>query len=183
MPLIDTSFKRVVDIIGPIAPRVKQDITLVKYATRYPEAVPLKKITTEAVTDSLKKVLKGLSGVGSYIDDIVIYSDSWEEHLRTLKELFGRLRRARITARPTECLLEENRMENSMSNHQEASEILPRFSRLLQRPHPSLRRDLSATVRPLQERKARTSTMERSTGACVLTVQGVSATRTSIEAS
>ena len=49
----------------------------------------------------LKKVLKGLSGVGSYIDDIVIYSDSWEEHLRTLKELFGRLRRARITARPT----------------------------------------------------------------------------------
>ena len=33
----------------------------------------------------LKKVLEGLSGVGSYIDDIVIYSDSWEEHLRTLK--------------------------------------------------------------------------------------------------
>ena len=53
----------------------------------------------------LKEVLEGLSGVGSYIDDIVIYSDSWEEHLRTLKELFGRLRRARITARPTKCLL------------------------------------------------------------------------------
>ena len=43
----------------------------------------------------LKKVLEGLSGVSSYIDDIAIYSDSWEEHLRTLKELFGRLRRAR----------------------------------------------------------------------------------------
>ena len=36
----------------------------------------------------LKKVLEGLSGVGSYIDDI----GSWEEHLRTLKELFGKLR-------------------------------------------------------------------------------------------
>ena len=59
----------------------------------------------------LKKVLEGLSGVGSYINDIVIYSDSWEEHLRTLKELFGRLRRARITARPTKCLLGANRME------------------------------------------------------------------------
>ena len=45
----------------------------------------------------LKKVLEGLSEVDSYIDDIVIYSDSCEEHLRTLKELFGRLRRARIT--------------------------------------------------------------------------------------
>ena len=53
----------------------------------------------------------GLSGVGSYIDDIVIYSDSWEEHLRTLKELFGRLGRARTTARPTKCLLGATRME------------------------------------------------------------------------
>ena len=59
----------------------------------------------------MKKVLEGLSGVGSYIDDIVIYSDSWEEHLRTLKELFGRLRRARITAQPTTCLLGATRME------------------------------------------------------------------------
>ena len=59
----------------------------------------------------LKKGLEGLSGVSSYIDDIVIYSDSWEEHLRTLKELFCTLRRARSTARPTKCLLGANRME------------------------------------------------------------------------
>ena len=53
----------------------------------------------------------GLSEVSSYIDDILVYNDSWEEHLRTLKELFGRLRRARITARSTKCLLIANRME------------------------------------------------------------------------
>ena len=52
----------------------------------------------DTLVRGLKKVLEGLSGVGSYIEDIVIYSDSWGEHLRTLKELFGRLRRARITA-------------------------------------------------------------------------------------
>ena len=59
MPLIDTPFKRVeVDIIGPIA-RGKSEaghryiLTLVDYATRHPEAVPLKKITTEAVTEAL----------------------------------------------------------------------------------------------------------------------------------
>ena len=46
----------------------------------------------------LRKILDGIPGVGSYIDDIVIYSDSWEDHIRTLKELFGRLRKARITA-------------------------------------------------------------------------------------
>ena len=61
----------------------------------------------------LKKVLEGLSGVGNYIDDlhVVIYNDSWEEHLKTLKELFGRLRRARITARPKKCFLGADRMK------------------------------------------------------------------------
>ena len=29
----------------------------------------------------LKKVLEELSGVGSYIDDIIVYNDSWEEHV------------------------------------------------------------------------------------------------------
>ena len=58
-----------------------------------------------------QKVLEGLPGVGSCIDDIVIYSNIWEEHLRIFKELFGRLRRARITARPTKCLLGANRMK------------------------------------------------------------------------
>ena len=58
MPLIDTPFKRVaVDIVGPIATPSEVGhryiLTLVDYATRYPEAVPLKKITTEAVAEAL----------------------------------------------------------------------------------------------------------------------------------
>ena len=53
MPLIDTPFKRVaVDIVRPIAPPSEAG-HLVDYATRYPEAVPLKKITTEAVAEAL----------------------------------------------------------------------------------------------------------------------------------
>ena len=50
------------------------------------------------LVQGLKKVPEGLSGVGCYIGDIVICSDSWEEHLSTLKELFCRLQRAGITA-------------------------------------------------------------------------------------
>ena len=59
MPLIDTPFKRVlaVDIVGPIASPSEAGhwyiLTLVDYATRYPEAVQLKKITTEAVAEAL----------------------------------------------------------------------------------------------------------------------------------
>ena len=58
MPLIDQPFKRVaVDLVGPIHPPSEAGhryiLTLVDYATRYPEAVPLKQISTEAVAEAL----------------------------------------------------------------------------------------------------------------------------------
>ena len=70
----------------------------------------------------LRKILEGMPGDGSYVDDIVIYSDSWEDHIKTLKELFGRLRKARITARPTKCLLGASRME--FLGHQVGGDII-----------------------------------------------------------
>ncbi len=58
MPLIDTPFKRVaVDIVGPIFPATdrknKYILTLVDYATRYPEAIALPSIETERVAEAL----------------------------------------------------------------------------------------------------------------------------------
>ena len=59
----------------------------------------------------LRKILEGMPRVGSYIYDTVKYSESWEDdHLRILKELFGRLRKERITAQPTMFLLGASRM-------------------------------------------------------------------------
>ena len=58
MPLNDMPFKGVaVDIVGPIAPPSEAGhryiLTLVDYVTRYLVAVPLKKITNEAVAEAL----------------------------------------------------------------------------------------------------------------------------------
>ncbi len=58
MPLMDTPFKRVaVDIIGPIFPASEKGnrfiLTMVDYATRYPEAVALPSIETERVAEAI----------------------------------------------------------------------------------------------------------------------------------
>ena len=58
MPLIDTPFKRVaVDIVGSNEPRSDKKsryiLTMIDYATRYPEAVALPSIETERVAEAL----------------------------------------------------------------------------------------------------------------------------------
>ena len=58
MPLMDLPFKRVaVDLIGKITlasdKRHRYVLTLVDYATHYPEAVSLKNIDTETVAKAL----------------------------------------------------------------------------------------------------------------------------------
>ena len=61
MPVIDIPFRRVaVDIVGPLVPITDKGnryiLTLVDYATRYPEAVALPSIETERVAEALVEV-------------------------------------------------------------------------------------------------------------------------------
>src|SRR5678816_875237 len=62
---IRDSFKRVaVDIVGPINPPSQEGfkyiLTLVDYSTRYPEAVPMKNITTQTVANALVDIYSRL---------------------------------------------------------------------------------------------------------------------------
>ncbi|XP_060073585.1 uncharacterized protein LOC132553365 [Ylistrum balloti] len=53
----------------------------------------------------MRILLESMKNIESFIDDILIYTKTWEEHLAILRELFVRLRKAMITARPTKCAL------------------------------------------------------------------------------
>ena len=44
-------------------------------------------------------VVSGLEGCAAYIDDVVIYSHSWEQHVRQLRSLFIRLKEANLTVK------------------------------------------------------------------------------------
>ena len=61
MPLIDTPFQRVAtDLVGPFSPiterRNRYILTMIDYATRYPEAIALPSIDTECVAEGLIEI-------------------------------------------------------------------------------------------------------------------------------
>ena len=53
----------------------------------------------------MTKLLKGMKNVEFYWDDILVHTCTWEEHLKTLRELFKRLAQAGMTIRPNKCVL------------------------------------------------------------------------------
>lgn len=61
------------------------------------------KTAAATFTKLMRTVLNGLRNVEHYIDDILIATDTWEEHLDTLEELFRRIQQAGMTIKPCKC--------------------------------------------------------------------------------
>ena len=52
----------------------------------------------------LNVVIEGLEeSTGDYIDDLVVHSRTWEEHLRHLRQVLDRLRAHGLTAKESKC--------------------------------------------------------------------------------
>ena len=51
----------------------------------------------------MRKLLHGMESIDNFLDDIIVFTKTWKEHLQVLRELFMRLRRAKLTARPSKC--------------------------------------------------------------------------------
>ena len=45
----------------------------------------------------INSVTSGIDGCEAYIDDAIIYSDTWEEHLSTIRQFYDRLSDAKLT--------------------------------------------------------------------------------------
>lgn len=51
----------------------------------------------------INTVIAGVSNCNAYLDDLIIYTDSWDEHLRVLTQVFGRLAQANLTLNLSKC--------------------------------------------------------------------------------
>ena len=59
----------------------------------------------------MREVLSGMSGVKSYIDDLIVFSSNWKTHLKTLEELLKRLSEDNLTAHPLKCIFGASTVE------------------------------------------------------------------------
>lgn len=51
----------------------------------------------------MNRVISGLEGCAVYLDDLVVFSDSWESHLKRLRSVMRRLSEARLTVNLAKC--------------------------------------------------------------------------------
>ena len=56
----------------------------------------------------LRNILERIENVDMYIDDIIIFTNTWQEHLETLNLLFKKWKHANITVKPSKCVFGEN---------------------------------------------------------------------------
>jgi transposase InsO family protein len=59
----------------------------------------------------MRKLLRGIKCVDNYIDDILIHTPTWEEHIEKLAEVLERVRKANMTARPSKCYVGYDKVE------------------------------------------------------------------------
>ena len=53
----------------------------------------------------MRNLVDGIDGVAFYVDDVIVHSRTWYQHVETLSELFARIREASLTVKPSKCWL------------------------------------------------------------------------------
>ena len=93
------------------------------------------------------KLLKGLEHFsGAYLDDVIIFSDTWEEHLSHLKAVFQRIREAALTLNRKKCMFAMAELDY-LGHHVGLGKVEPRQKKveaLLAFPRPSNRKQLQS---------------------------------------
>ena len=51
----------------------------------------------------MRKLLKDMKNTDSYVDDVLTHTETWQQHLQELRDLFTRIREAGLTIKPSKC--------------------------------------------------------------------------------
>ena len=53
----------------------------------------------------MQQVLANVPNVDSFVDDMWIFTETWEAHMTSLRQVLDRLRSAKLTAKPSKCFI------------------------------------------------------------------------------
>ena len=59
----------------------------------------------------IRIVLRGLQNVDSFVDDMWIFSSSWEDHMTSLRQVWDRLRSAKVAAKHSNYMICDGSIE------------------------------------------------------------------------
>lgn len=93
----------------------------------------------------MRKLLHGMESIDNFLDDIIVFTKTWKEHLQVLRELFMRLRRAKLTARPSKCSIGFRQLD--CLGHVVGDDKL--------QPHPDKVKSIEEAPRPVTKRQVR----------------------------
>ena len=59
----------------------------------------------------MRKILDGVQNIKHFIDNVLTHTATWDDHIKALKDLFQRVRKAGLTIRPTNCYVGYDEVE------------------------------------------------------------------------
>ncbi|KAK7105052.1 hypothetical protein V1264_019673 [Littorina saxatilis] len=92
----------------------------------------------------MRKMLKGMKNFVYYWDDLLVHTETFAEHLETLRELFSRLTKANLTVRPSKCILGTDNVDfigHSLKEGQKGL-LLENVTKILNAPRPETKKQV-----------------------------------------
>ena len=93
----------------------------------------------------MRTLLDRLENTESYIDDILIHTETWNQHILTLDKLFFRIKQAGLTVRPSKCVVGETNI--NFLSHVVSEGTLSAFSDNIQKVKEAVRPKTKKQVR------------------------------------
>ena len=63
----------------------------------------------------MRIILSNLPNIDSFVDDMCIFTETWKDHMTSLRQVFDRLRSAKLTAKPCKCMIGYDSIECKIS--------------------------------------------------------------------